>query len=572
MRKITLSLFFTTFYSVLSFAQTIVSTSPQNKKVILEEFTGINCVYCPQGHTIANNIKNANPNNVFLINVHVGGFSTPGAGQPDFRTSFGTGFTGQAGVTGYPAGTVNRTQFSGLAQNGGTGTAMSRNNWTNATNQILAQSSYVNVATTASINVSTRVLTVLVEAYYTGSSPVATNRLNVALLQNNTLGPQTGGNMGDQYNHQHRLVHMVTGQWGETISTTTAGTFVTRTYTYTIPASYNLVPAEMGEFEVVAFMAESQQKIISGNGATATYTGLLSDDASIKEVKEISDQCVASISPKIELQNYGQNNLTTLPITYSINGGTPQVYNWNGNLAPLARQVVNLSSINYNLQATNTLNVSIPTDGNNANNSGLTSFAKASETATSDIVIKITLDQYGSETSWELRNSAGAIVASSPTYADAAAAGEYPQPDINLTVPNDCYSFIVNDAYGDGMYGAYGFGGYQVFSNGNVIPGIEGGSFGGSESKTFGVNNPLSTTDFDSSTIELYPNPTTGIVYFKSNYNADVEILDLTGKVLMTAKNISNDETINLNGLQAGIYLAKFVSEGREEIKKIILN
>ena len=40
----------------------------------------------------------------------------------------------------------------------------------------------------------------------------------------------------------------------------------------------------------------------------------------------------------------------------------------------------------------------------------------------------------------------------------------------------------------------------------------------------------------------------------------------------MTAKNISNDETINLNGLQAGIYLAKFVSEGREEIKKIILN
>lgn len=572
MRKITLSLFFTTFYSLLSFSQTIVSTTPQNRKVILEEFTGINCVYCPQGHTIANNIKNANPNNVFLVNVHVGGFSTPGAGQPDFRTPFGSGFTGQAGVTGYPAGTVNRTQFSGLAQNGGTGTAMSRNNWTNATNQILAQSSYVNVATTASINVSTRVLTVLVEAYYTGSSPVATNRLNVALLQNNTLGPQTGGNLGDQYNHQHRLVHMVTGQWGETISTTTAGTFVTRTYTYTIPASYNLVPAEMGEFEVVAFMAESQQKIISGNGATATYTGLISDDASIKEVKEISDQCVASISPKIELQNYGQNNLTTLPITYSINGGTPQVYNWSGNLAPLARQVVNLSSINFNLQPTNTLNVSIPTDGNNANNSGVTSFAKASETATSDIVIKITLDQYGSETSWELRNSAGAIVASSPTYADAAAAGEYPQPDINLTVPNDCYSFIVNDVYGDGMYGAYGFGGYQVFSNGNVIPGIEGGSFGASESKTFGVNNPLSTTDFESSTIELYPNPTTGIVYFKSNYNADVEILDLTGKVLMTVKNISNDETINLNGLQAGVYLAKFVSEGREEIKKIILN
>lgn len=161
----------------------------------------------------------------------------------------------------------------------------------------------MNVATTATIDVNTRVLTVLVEAYYTGASPVSTNRLNVAFLQNNTLGPQTGGNMGSNYNHQHRLIHMLTGQWGETISTTTAGTFVTRTYTYTIPASYNSIVAEMGEFEVVAFMAETQQKIISGNGTTPTYTGLTSNDAKIKEVKEIASQCVTSIQPKVEIQN-----------------------------------------------------------------------------------------------------------------------------------------------------------------------------------------------------------------------------------------------------------------------------
>jgi hypothetical protein len=190
MKKILLLL--TVFAGFSSFAQTIVSTAAQNKKVILEEFTGVNCVFCPQGHVIANNIKNANPSNVFLINIHVGNFATPGAGQPDFRTAFGTGIANQSGLTGYPAGTVNRSQFAGLAQNGGTGTAMSRNNWSNASTQTLAQASYVNVATTATIDVNTRVMTVLVEAYYTGASPVATNRLNVAFLQNNTLGPQTG--------------------------------------------------------------------------------------------------------------------------------------------------------------------------------------------------------------------------------------------------------------------------------------------------------------------------------------------------------------------------------------------
>ena len=44
--------------SAYTYSQTIVSTTPQNKKVILEEYTGINCVYCPDGHKIAHGIIN----------------------------------------------------------------------------------------------------------------------------------------------------------------------------------------------------------------------------------------------------------------------------------------------------------------------------------------------------------------------------------------------------------------------------------------------------------------------------------------------------------------------------------
>lgn len=572
MKKTTLSLFFVAFMGVSAFAQTIVSTAPQNKKVILEEFTGVNCVYCPQGHAIANSIKNANPNNVFLINIHVGGFATPGPGQPDFRTSFGTGIANQSGLTGYPAGTVNRVAFAGLAQNGGTGTAMNRNNWNNASNQTLAQASYVNVATTASIDVNTRVLTVLVEAYYTGASPVATNKLNVAFLQNNTLGPQTGGNMGNNYNHQHRLIHMLTGQWGENITTTTAGTFVTRTYTYTIPAAYNSIVAEMGEFEVVAFMAETQQKIISGNGTTPTYTGLTSNDAKIKEVKEIDAQCVSSLEPKVEIQNYGQTQLTNLPITYTINGGTPQVYNWTGNLSPLARTTVTLPATPYTLQPNNTLEVSIPADDDNANNSGTVSFDKAGETDSSNITIKITLDAYGSETSWMLRNSAGAIVAISPTYTDAAAAGAYPQPDINLTLPNDCYTFTIEDSYGDGMNSGYGVGSYQILGNGILIPGAQGGTFGSSEAKPFSVANPLSNNEFSTVKATVFPNPSTGIFTFATETNFDLVVTDITGKVVFTKNNMSNNDSVNLSNLQRGVYLAKLTSESAEETIKIVLN
>lgn len=569
-KKLLLLLFFAAFSSN---AQTIVSTTQQNKKVILEEFTGINCQYCPSGHAIANAIKNANPADVFLINIHVSGYATPGAGQPDFRTTFGTAINNQAGVTGYPAATVNRVAYTGLSQNGTTGTAMNRNNWSNASTQTRNQSSYVNVATTATIDVTTRLLTVFVEAYYTGASPVASNRLNVALLQNNTLGPQTSGGLGDNYPHQHRLVHMLTGQWGDTYTTTTAGTLVTRTYTYTIPAAYNNIAAELGDLEIVAFVAEGQQKIISGNGAVPTYTGLATNDAKIKEVKEIAEQCVTQLQPKVEIQNNGLTNLTSLPISYSINGGTPQIFNWTGNLSSLAKTTITLPSITYGLQANNNLNVSIPADDNTTNNTGTISFLKAPETTTSDLTIQITLDQYGSETSWTLKNSIGATVASSPAYADSAASGAYPQTDINITVPNDCYSFTILDSYGDGIVGAYGIGSYSILSNGVVISGVEGGEFGASDARSFGVANPLNVNDFTRNLISISPNPSKGIITINTENTLNLTIFDITGKVVFSKNNVTNDETINLSNLQNGVYLAKMVTEtGVEETKKIILN
>ena len=80
----------TTLFATFAMAQLPVSTTPQNKKVVLEEFTGINCQYCPDGHKIANNIKASKPaGDVILVNIHTGGYANPSAGQPDYRTADG---------------------------------------------------------------------------------------------------------------------------------------------------------------------------------------------------------------------------------------------------------------------------------------------------------------------------------------------------------------------------------------------------------------------------------------------------------------------------------------------------
>ncbi len=66
------TLFFLLFIlKVNCYSQTFVSTNPENKNAILEEFTGLMCTWCPDGHKIANEIKASNPDDFFAINIHV---------------------------------------------------------------------------------------------------------------------------------------------------------------------------------------------------------------------------------------------------------------------------------------------------------------------------------------------------------------------------------------------------------------------------------------------------------------------------------------------------------------------
>ncbi len=246
-------------------AQTLVTTTPQNRNVVLEEYTGIHCQYCPQGHQIAEGILADNPGKVVLINIHQGSFAVPGSGEPDFRTSFGDALAGQTGLTGYPSGTVNRHVYADWGAN----TALGRDKWTAAAGRILAMPSPVNIGVSSSFNAGTRLLTVTVELYYTANSAQSTNYINVALLQSNILGPQTGGGMGNNYVHKHMLRHLITGQWGDAVTTTTSGTFVTRTYTYTVPASYTSVPCDIANCDIAVFVTESHQEILNGTQVVA---------------------------------------------------------------------------------------------------------------------------------------------------------------------------------------------------------------------------------------------------------------------------------------------------------------
>lgn len=557
------------FFTSSVFSQSIVSTNPENRNAILEEFTGINCQFCPDGHAIANSIKASNPDDFFVINVHSGGFANPGAGQPDFRTAFGAAIDNQANVAGYPAGTINRTVFPSFSQNPG-GTAMSRGNWGNAAGQIIAQSSYVNVGVEAEIDVNTNIITVHVEAYYTADSPQGTNKLNVALLQNNTLGPQVGGDMGDEYVHMHRLVHMITGQWGEDITTTTQGSFIDETYTYTIPSDYNGVQADVfnAQFEVVAFMAESQQNIISGDGAFATYTGLANNnDARIKSVDAFGELCDGSVAPTVEIQNMGNNDITTLDIQYAVNGEAPQVYTWTGNLSSVDFEEVQLPEVFFSLQPTNQVVISLPTDDDISNNSNTSNASSVEVFVTNQVDLTLVLDDYPGETVWGILDSSGGIIQQGGPY------NGQPNQTIqaSISLPNDdCYEFVILDSFGDGICCAFGNGSYTLETqSGDVI--VTGGQFGSRDDKNFSNFDVLSSNEFVLNEFKLFPNPSSGLISMSANENFNYEIFDIQGRGILSGQSDALTKELNLSEFSSGVYLVK-VSVGKiSKTHKLIL-
>lgn len=252
----------------------LASTTETNKVGLLEDFTGVRCGYCPDGHARAKVIYDANPGKFVIIAVNNGQYAAPQAGWANFTTKYGDALISQAKVSGYPAGSINRVLCSTLgvqAQIGG-GYAMSRSAWAQAASTIMGQKAPVNIGATATFNKTSRVLTVKVDLYYV-NEVTGSNNLNVALLQDNIYCKHSGGTPdANNYQVNHVLRDMITGQWGTVVSASgqAKGSKVSKTFTYTVPADYNgaTIPPGGGtvvidDLKVAIFVANGQTDILN---------------------------------------------------------------------------------------------------------------------------------------------------------------------------------------------------------------------------------------------------------------------------------------------------------------------
>lgn len=573
-----------------------VSTTPTNRNAVIEEWTGIHCGYCPTGHAAVQTAITNNPGRVIGINIHSGGYATPQAGEPDYRTTAGTTHDNAFGPTGYPSSTLNRRVIGGAQLY-----HPANSNQADKVPAVLAEASEVNMDLQTSLNVATGALTVDVEYYYTSNSPTATNYLYVAVLQNNVHGPQSDyslpGNTynpgawiepGVTYNHMHMFRMFLTPQWGDAISSTTAGSTNTMSYSITLPTSINGTPLDFGNIEIAAFINAGSQttgNILTGVSEHPTLTGFPSANEVISLSSNtddllLCDVAAQTISPKTEIKNWGSSNLTSTTISYNINGGTPVVMNWTGNLIPGASTIVTLDPITFTpLAGTNTLNVTLSNPNGSADitsdNATSADFTVDLPTtaATQIVTVNLVTDRYGSETTWDVKNSGGVVIASAgPFGPDLASNGTTTQTPVNVTLnSNECYTFTIYDAYGDGINSGYGAGSFNVKDGNNTVL-VSGASFASEDAGKF-KTGLLGITELSFQDLTIYPNPASEVlnVSFTTEANdVSISILDLAGRVLAT-ENGSTNVAFPVGHLASGSYLVRISTENGTRTENVVI-
>jgi Outer membrane protein Omp28 len=89
-----------------------------DKKILVEEFTGVRCVNCPAGAAELENLQAIYGDRLVIVSIHTGDFAPPYSDSKyDFRTAEGVEIEKLVGSPiGYPSAVINRKKFSGQGQ------------------------------------------------------------------------------------------------------------------------------------------------------------------------------------------------------------------------------------------------------------------------------------------------------------------------------------------------------------------------------------------------------------------------------------------------------------------------
>jgi hypothetical protein len=275
--------------------------------------------------------------------------------------------------------------------------------------------------------------------------------------------------------------------------------------------------------------------------------------------------CNAEVTPTVTIANGGAVTLTSVTITYGFDGNNNLTYNWTGSLAQWQSTTITLpTAILGNGIHTFDAVVGNPNTGVDENNVNNTQSSTLNVVLNGQaVVLGLTLDCYGSETSWELQNATGTVIYSGSGYQDDAA-GLVTE---TWCLDFGCYAYVIEDSYGDGIYGlpwCQSSGSVLISSLGDSLTGISeaNSDFGASTTLNFCVTGG-GINSLDKETFTVYPNPSHELIHWVSSAPVTTYTLsDIQGKRIIENHVVKNTQfNISLEHLSAGMYFLDCIFE-----------
>ena len=364
--------------------------------------------------------------------------------------------------------------------------------------------------------------------------------------------------------------------------------------------------ADIHEYEITSFVtpgetvnidygittASGDSRYIVSNQLVSYGAPNFSLDAEIVEIQrpskmvEFSRENPVCYNPTIIIRNTGSTNLTSLKITYGVSGGIQEVYNWTGYL-PFNKKVM----VQLPLQESSfwlgddsnvfTVTVSNPNGGQDEyadNNTQSTEF-DLPDMYNEQVYIYLKNNFLAYQNEYTIKDVEGNIVFSKGNFSNNAVYMD------TLDLPKGCYTFEITDSGNDGLEfwanssQGTGYLRFKSAEDGSSLKIFET-DFGKSLKYSFSIGDITYVNDIGkfSSLIDVYPNPTSGMVNvnyeFEKNYDVNITITNLSGKKIIS-KQINNSSIANivfdLSNENNGVYLCKIQSNNKVVVKKIVL-
>lgn len=213
----------------------------QLKNVLIEEFTGVKCPNCPDGHNIVATIQNANPSRVIAIGYYPFGQAQTeplkDLTKADFRIADATELsTLLGGIQFLPIAAVDRKMFGGAI-------LTARTLWSSNVQARLSVVTPINMQLSVSYDDASREAIIKTTLKYTSALSTKHN-ISLAIYENNLVDAQEYPTYIDSsYTFKHVLRDVITPVGGasvlDSLTTKAAGLVFEKTILYTLPAKWN---------------------------------------------------------------------------------------------------------------------------------------------------------------------------------------------------------------------------------------------------------------------------------------------------------------------------------------------